>query len=171
MQAADNATEPVRVTASRAGLALGLLGVLAFSFTLPATRVAVADLDPWFVAFGRAVIASALAAAYLLAVRAPLPSADQWRRLALVAGGAVVGFPLLTSIAMVTSESQHGAVVVALLPAATALAAVARAGERPGPVFWAAALAGLLVVFGFTLAHTGGAVTVADALLLAAIAV
>jgi drug/metabolite transporter (DMT)-like permease len=88
-----------------------------------------------------------------------------------VAGGAVVGFPLLTSIAMVTSESQHGAVVVALLPAATALAAVARAGERPGPVFWAAALAGLLVVFGFTLAHTGGALTAADALLLAAIAV
>ena len=145
--------------------------MVGFSFSLPATRLAVADLDPWFVAFGRAVIASLLALAYLAAVRAPLPTRAQWRRLTLVAGGAVVGFPLFTSLALVTSESQHGAVFVALLPAATALAAVARAGERPGAVFWSAALAGLLVVLTFTLAHTHGAVTGADAFLLAAVAV
>jgi hypothetical protein len=40
------------------GLALGFLGVLGFSFSLPATKVAVADLDPWFVAFGRAAVAA-----------------------------------------------------------------------------------------------------------------
>ena len=170
MRTSDNATEPRRVTPGRAGLLLGLVGILGFSFSLPATRLAVADLDPWFVAFGRAVIASALAIAYLAAVRAPLPTAVQWRRLLLVAGGAVIGFPLFTSLALVTSESQHGAVVVTLLPAATALAAVARAGERPGPLFWAAALAGLAVVLGFTLAQTGGAVTAADAFLLVAVA-
>ncbi len=130
-----------------------------------------ADLDPWFVTFSRAVAAAALAALYLLAVRAPLPTRAQWRRLGLVAGGAVVGFPLLTGLALVTSEAQHGAVVVALLPAATALAAVARAGERPGPVFWIAAVAGLLVVVTFTVANSGGAVTGADAFLLGAIAV
>ncbi len=152
-------------------MALGLLGVLAFSFSLPATRLAVEDLDPWFVTFSRAVVAAALAAIYLLAVRAPLPTREQWRRLALVAGGAVVGFPLLTGLALVTSESQHGAVFVALLPAATALAAVARAGERPGPLFWAAALAGLLVVVTFTVVSSGGAVTAADAFLLGAVAV
>jgi drug/metabolite transporter (DMT)-like permease len=144
---------------------------VGFSFSLPATRLAVEDLDPWLVAFGRAVLAAALAVAYLVAVRAPRPTRAQWRRLALVAGGAVVGFPLFTSLALVTSESQHGAVVVALLPAATALAAVARAGERPGPAFWAAALSGLAIVVGFTAAHSGGAVTGADALLLAAVAV
>ena len=145
--------------------------MLGFSFSLPATRLAVADLDPWFVTFARAVVAAALAALYLLAVRAPLPTRAQWRRLALVAGGAVIGFPLLTGLAMVTSESQHGAVVVALLPAATALAAVARAGERPGALFWAAALAGLAIVVSFTVANSGGAITGADLLLLAAIAV
>ncbi len=154
-----------------AGLGLGLLGVLGFSFSLPATRLAVADLDPWFVTFARALVAALLAAAYLRAVRAPWPTREQWRRLALVAGGAVIGFPLLTGLALVTSESQHGAVFVALLPGATALAAVARAGERPGPLFWGAALAGLLVVVGFTLVNAGGAVTGADVLLLAAIAV
>ena len=121
--AADNASP-------RAGLALGLLGVLGFSFSLPATRLAVGGPRP--------VVRRPSPARsspprwprlYLLAVRAPLPTRAQWRRLALVAGGAVVGFPLLTALALVTSESQHGAVVVALLPAATALAAVARAGR------------------------------------------
>ena len=83
------------------------------------------------------------------------PTRAQWRRLALVAGGAVVGFPLLTGLALVTSEAQHGAVFVALLPAATALAAVARAGERPGAPFWLAAVAGLLIVVAFTVADAG----------------
>ena len=152
-------------------MALGLLGVLGFSFSLPATRLAVEDLDPWFVTFARAVAAAVLAALYLLAVRAPLPTRAQWTRLALVAGGAVLGFPLLTGLALVTSESQHGAVFVALLPAATALAAVALANERPGALFWTAAVAGLLVVAGFTLATSGGAITGADVFLLGAVAV
>jgi drug/metabolite transporter (DMT)-like permease len=132
--------------------------------------LAVKDLDPWFVTFARAAAAAALAAAYLLAVRAERPTGTQWRRLALVAGGAVLGFPLLTGLALVTSESQHGAVVVALLPAATALAAVARAHERPGALFWSAALAGLLIVVTFTVAKSRGAITGADVFLVGAVA-
>jgi drug/metabolite transporter (DMT)-like permease len=166
----SNVITPPPITRRRAGLALGLLGVLAFSFSLPATRLAVEDLDPWFVTFTRAVAAAALAALYLLAVRAPLPTRAQWRRLGLVAGGAVVGFPLLTGLALVTSESQHGAVVVALLPAATALAAVARANERPGALFWIAATAGLLIVVAFTVATSGGTITAADVFLLGGVA-
>jgi uncharacterized membrane protein YhaH (DUF805 family) len=88
-----------------------------------------------------------------------------------VAGGAVVGFPLFTSLALVTRESQQGAVVVTLLPAATALAAVARAGSVRGPAFWATALSGLAIVLGFTVMHAGGAITGADAFLVAAVAV
>ena len=152
-------------------MALGLLGVLGFSGTLVATRLAVADLDPWLVAFARAVVAAALATLYLVASRAPRPTRAQWGGLAVVAGGAVVGFPLLTSLALVTSEAQHGAVVVAALPAATALAAVARAGERPGPRFWLAAASGLAVVMAFAVANSGGAVTGADLFLLGAVAV
>jgi drug/metabolite transporter (DMT)-like permease len=78
----------------------------------------------------------------------------------------IVGFPLFTSIALVTSGSAHGAVVIAVLPAATALAAVARAGERPGPVFWLAAVAGLAVVLAFVLHEASGALTAADGFLL-----
>ncbi len=153
------------------GLVLGMVGVAAFSFSFPATKLAVSGLDPWFVAFARATVAAALAAGYLRAVGAAWPTGTQWRRLAIVAGGIVVGFPLLSGLALVTAGSAHGAVVIALLPAATALAAVARAGERPGPAFWAAALSGLAVVLAFTLAQSGGGLAGSDVLLLAATAV
>ncbi|MFF0718263.1 DMT family transporter [Micromonospora sp. NPDC003816] len=153
------------------GLALGTLGVLAFSLSLPATRVAVQHLDPWFVAFGRAVGAALLAGAYLRLTAAPPPTRRQWRRLAVVALGVVVGFPLFTSLALTTQTAAHGAVVVTVLPAMTAVFAVLRAGERPPRRFWAAGAAGLLAVLVFLVA-TGtvhGALSLADGYLLAAV--
>lgn len=153
-----------------AGFLLGLTGVVAFSFSLPATRLAVEDLDPWFVTAARAAVAAALAGGYLAAVRAPTPTREQFKRLGLVAGGVVIGFPLFTALALTTSESAHGAVFVATLPAATALAAVLFAGERPGLVFWLAALAGLAIVAGFSLAESGGSLVAADGFLFAAVA-
>ncbi|GAA1410253.1 DMT family transporter [Catellatospora coxensis] len=163
---------PSTVTADRvAGLALGAVGVLAFSMSLPMTRIAVQQLDPWFVAFGRAVGAALLALAYLRFTGAPRPSRDQWRRLAVVALGVVVGFPLFTSLALTTQTSAHGAVVNTVLPAMTAIFAVLRAGERPPPAFWAAGTVGLLAVLGFlvTSGAVRGALTVADLFLLAAV--
>lgn len=130
--------------------------MLAFSFTLPFTRVAVEDLDPLLVGGGRAVIAALLAAAVLLAARAPRPNTSQWWRLAIVATGVVAGFPLLTSFALQTVPASHGAVVIGLLPAATAVAAVLRAGERPSARFWVASLAGASAAVGFVLLDAGG---------------
>jgi drug/metabolite transporter (DMT)-like permease len=152
------------------GLVLGALGVLGFSFSLPATRLAVADLDPWLVAFGRAVVAGVLSVALLAITRAPRPTGAQWRSLGLVALGVVVGFPLFTSLALQDVPASHGAVVVGMLPAATAVAAVLRAGERPSPAFCAASAAGLLAVLVFALSQGGGGLTPSDAELLAAIA-
>jgi drug/metabolite transporter (DMT)-like permease len=167
MSGADNAIGRDEVTrAGTAGLLLGCLGIVGFSFSFPATKLALDGFDPWLVAFGRAAIAGALAAAYLATVRAHAPTRDQWRRLAIVAAGVIVGFPLFTSLALVTSGSAHGAIVIAVLPAATALAAVARAGERPGPGFWLAAAAGLAVVLAFVLHEASGAFTAADGFLL-----
>ena len=151
---------------------MGAVGVLAFSFTLPFTRVAVAELDPLVVAAGRAVVAAVLAALVLAATRSALPRGAQWARLAVVAVGVVVGFPLLTSLALTTAPAAHGAVVVGLLPAATAVAAVVRTGERPGRRFWAAATAGALAVVVFTAAGSGGlgGLHLSDLLLLGAVA-
>ncbi|WDZ82425.1 DMT family transporter [Micromonospora cathayae] len=150
---------------------LGALGVLGFSMSLPMTRVAVQDLDPWFVAFGRSVGAALLAYAYLRFTGAPRPTSGQWRRLAIVALGVIVGFPLFTSLALTTQTSAHGAVVITVLPAMTAIFAVLRSHERPPPLFWIASAAGMLAVLTF-LAASGmvhGALSLADLFLLAAV--
>ncbi|MFG2009170.1 DMT family transporter [Micromonospora sp. NPDC048868] len=172
MNGNSSATVRTTVTADRTvGLALGALGVLAFSMSLPATRVAVQQLDPWFVAFGRAVGAALLAWAYLRSTRAPRPTRGQWRRLTVVALGVVVGFPLFTSLALSTQTSAHGAVVITVLPAMTAVFAVLRAGERPPPLFWAASAGGLLAVLTFLGASGAvrGALAPPDLFLLAAV--
>lgn len=164
---------PGALSKSRAGLLWGLLGVTAFSFTMPFTRVAVENghMSPLFVGSARAVIAALLAAAALLLTRQPHPRGRQWASVAVVAGGVVIGFPLLTSFALVTVPASHGAVVVALLPAATAVFAVLRAVERPAPAFWAAAAAGAIAAVAFAAIQGGGlgGLGWADLLLFAAV--
>ncbi|MEC5182141.1 drug/metabolite transporter (DMT)-like permease [Arthrobacter sp. CG_A4] len=138
------------------GLWWSLLGVAAFSFTVPFTKVAVAGLSPLFIGSARAVMAAILAVLALALTRQRLPRGGQWTRLAVVAGGIVVGFPLLTSFALTTAPATHGAVVIALLPAATATAAVLRARERPPAGFWVASAIGALAAIVFASAQSGG---------------
>ena len=149
---------------------LGFLGVLAFSFTLPATRVAVEQLDPTFVGIGREAFAAIPAALILLLTRAPLPSRPQLRRVGVVAFGVVFGWPLFTAIALQGLTSAHSAVIVGILPAATAVAAVLRAGERPAGRFWLASLAGLIAVLAFAASQGAGLPSTGDLLILIAVA-
>lgn len=123
---------------------------------MPFTRVAVAGLPPLFIGAARAVVAAALAALALACTRQRFPTPAQWRRLAVVGAGIVVGFPVLTSFALTTAPASHGAVVIALLPAATATAAVLRTGERPGAGFWVAVALGSVVAVGFAALQSGG---------------
>jgi len=154
------------------GVLFGLLGVLSFSFTLPLTRFAVADLDPLLIGGGRAVVAAVLAIIVLAIVRPPRPRGRQWLRLAVVALGVVAGFSMLTSLALQTVPAAHGAVVIGLLPVATAIAAVIRGGERPSLTFWVASSAGAVAVVTFVVITSGGfsGLHLADLLLLAAVA-
>jgi drug/metabolite transporter (DMT)-like permease len=162
---------PVVSSRSAPGLWWGLVGVAAFSFTVPFTNIAVAGLSPLFIGSGRAVVAAILAAAALALTRQRLPRGVQWGRLALVAGGVVVGFPLLTSFALTTTPASHGAVVIALLPAATATAAVLRGRERPPSAFWLITGMGALAAIGFASMQSGGFGQLhwADVLLLGAV--
>jgi drug/metabolite transporter (DMT)-like permease len=182
MSSGDNAIASERITARAlrlrahtwrhalpAGAALGALGILGFSFSLPATRLAVADLNPWVVAFGRATGAALLAAVYLIATRAPRPDRAQVRSLVIVVAGVIVGFPLLTSLALEVETAAHGAVVIAILPAATAVAAVARAHEHPTRAFWLAASAGLVAVLAFVATQGVSGPQVGDIFLLGAV--
>ncbi|MEV0678704.1 DMT family transporter [Actinosynnema sp. NPDC050436] len=150
-------TKPTVLPASRAGLWWGLLGVGAFSFTVPFTRVVVAGgMSPLFVGAGRAVVAAVLAAVALAVTGQRRPRGAQWARLAVVGGGVVAGFPLLTSFALTTASAGHSAVVIALLPAVTAVIAVLRGRERPPPSFWAMAAVGAVAAVGFAAAQGGG---------------
>ena len=110
------------MTKEHTGLLLGLTGVLLFSGTLPATRIAVQTLDPMLVGFGRSVLAAHLAAIVLIVTRQPFPRGAVWKWLAITAAGVIFGFPALTSWAMRYVPASHGAVVVGLLPLTAAAA-------------------------------------------------
>ncbi|WJS86580.1 DMT family transporter [Paracoccus sp. TOH] len=152
-----------------AGWGSGLLGVIIFSGSLPATRVAVADFSPIFLTSARAVIAALLGAAFLAAFRQPLPERRDLLSLALVAFGVVLGFPLLTALALQHITAAHSIVFVGMLPLATSIFGVLRGGERPEPAFWVFAVIGAVAVAGFALHGSGGGTPAGDLLMIAAI--
>nr|WP_313373155.1 DMT family transporter [Lysinibacillus pakistanensis] len=153
------------------GILLGLLGVICFSLTLPATSVAVEYFGTTFVGLGRAVIASILVAIILIGRKEKLPSARQFKSLVIVSLGAVLGFPLLTSWAMTSLPVSHGAVELALLPLATAGFAMMRAGEMPSLKFWLSSIAGALAVIIYAIYLGLGQLHIADFALLAAVVI
>lgn len=148
----------------------GLIGVVSFGFTLPATRVAVADLDPTFVGLGRELVAAVLAALLLILTRQARPSRVQLMNLVLVAAGVAVGFPLLSAWALRSVPANHGAIMLGILPLATAVAGVVRAGERPSWQFWCIGLVGSVVILVFAVVTGGGSVHLADLILIGAVA-
>ncbi|MFE3514479.1 DMT family transporter [Streptomyces sp. NPDC059166] len=153
------------------GVVLAGLGVLAFSLTFPSTVWGLESFGPWSLVALRSVLAALIAGCALLAGRVPLPERRHRAGLVVVAGGVVVGFPLLTSLALQTSTTSHAAVVVGLLPLTTALVSALRTGARPPRAFWAAALTGAAVVIAFTVQQSGGALSRSDLYLFAALLV
>lgn len=151
------------------GWIYGLTGVLIFSGSLPATRVAVMDFDPLFLTVARAVIAGMLSLCLLLAFREKRPARGDVLSLAIVAIGCVIGFPLLTALALKHVTSAHSIVFIGLLPLATAIFGVLRGGERPRPAFWIFSAIGSALVSSYALAQGLSASPVGDLLMLAAV--
>lgn len=149
----------------------GFLGVLIFSGSLPATRVAVADFDPVFLTAARACIAGVMAVGLLAALRAKRPERSDLASLAIIAAGVVVGFPLLTAFALQHITSAHSIVFIGLLPLSTAIFAVVRGGERPRPSFWLFAGFGATLVAGFAVTRGAEASLIGDSLMIAAVIV
>ncbi|MFC9929332.1 DMT family transporter [Streptomyces sp. NPDC127190] len=153
------------------GTAQAALGVASFSLTFPATAWGLESFGPWSLVAVRAVLAALIAGGCLLALGVRLPERRHLPGLAVVGAGVVLGFPLLTTLALQTSTTAHAAVVVGLLPLTTAVFSALRMGSRPSRRFWLAALAGAAAVAGFTISQSGGAVTAADGCLFAALLV
>ncbi len=149
----------------------GFIGVLIFSGSLPATRVAVLSFDPVFVTIARAAIAGVLALGLLLVFREKRPGRADFVSLCIVTLGVVIGFPLLTALALTHITSAHSTVFIGLLPLATALFGVLRGGERMRPAFWVFSCLGSALVVGFALTQSSDAALTGDLLMLAAIVV
>lgn len=154
---------------STRGWGSGLLGVIIFSGSLPATRIAVGGFSPLFLTSARAVIAALLGGALLLALHQKRPERADVIPLIIVAIGVVIGFPLLTALALQSITSAHSIVFVGLLPLATALFGVFRGGERPRPIFWLFSILGASSVAGFALLQSGGGTLQGDACMIGAI--
>ncbi|AWC70977.1 EamA family transporter [Serratia marcescens] len=147
----------------------GFLGMIIFSGSLPATRVAVLELDPLFLTAVRAAIAALLALCALLITRQARPTRADLPPLLFVALGVVIGFPLLTALALQHTTSAHSLVYIGLLPLATAGFGVLRGGERPKPAFWAFSCIGAGLVGAFALSQGSGGGWQGDALMIGAV--
>lgn len=147
----------------------GLIGVVIFSGSLPATRIAVLEFDPVFLTVARAAIAGVLALCLLLLFKGRRPARQHMMSLVIVAMGVVIGFPLLTALALQYVTSAHSIVFVGLLPLATAAFGVLRGGERPRPAFWFFSVLGSLLVIGFAVTQGLNASPTGDVLMLLAI--
>ncbi|MFK4068857.1 DMT family transporter [Streptomyces sp. NPDC029674] len=188
MTAQDSATRPTRIAVPapvpapaetprpprpsgtrRTGTVMAALGVTAFSLTFPSTAWGLEGIGPWSFVTLRGVLSALIAGGCLLALRVAVPHRRHWAGLAVVGAGVVVGFPLLTTLALQTSTTAHAAVVVGLLPLTTAVFSAVRTGARPSRAFWTAALAGAAAVIAFTVQQSGGALTAADLYLFGAL--
>ncbi len=149
----------------------GFIGVVIFSGSLPATRVAVQQFDPVFLTVARAAIAGVLGLGLLLLFREKRPTRRDLASLSVITLGVVVGFPLLTALALQQVTSAHSIVFIGLLPLSTAIFGVLRGGERPRPAFWLFSGLGSALVVGFAVAQGLAVSPIGDLLMLAAIIV
>ena len=147
----------------------GFIGVVIFSASLPATKVAVLEFDPVFLTLARASIAGVLALALLGLFKARRPQRIHLLPLLIVASGVVIGFPLLTALALQHVTSAHTIVFLGLLPLSTAAFAVMRGGERPRPAFWLFSVLGSAFVVGYAFSQGLTAAPEGDILMLLAV--
>jgi len=156
-------------TSSKQGWINGFIGVVIFSGSLPATRVADAGFTPLFLTGARATIAGVLGLGLLLAFREKRPGRGEVLPLLIVAAGVAVGFPLLTALALQHLTAARAILYIGLLPLSTAMFAVLRGGERPHLAFWLFSMLGSLLIAGYALARGAGAISVGDGMMLLAI--
>ena len=164
------APSPASPAAETRGLLFGFLGIAIFSLSLPATRLAVTGLDPFLVGLGRSLAVSPLAGLLLLISRSRWPGWKLVPSFLIVIAGVIAGFPVLSALAMQSLPASHGAIVLGVLPLATALAGALRAGDRPSPGFWLVGLVGSAIVVGYAFVRGAGEPQAADGLLLLAVA-
>ncbi|MEK4629091.1 MAG: DMT family transporter [Solibacillus sp.] len=151
------------------GMLLGFIGIVCFSFTLPATSISVPYFGATIVGLGRTVIAAIIVSIIFIIKKESLPNKNHLKSLCIVAFGAVLAFPLLTTFAMKSLPVSHGAIELALLPLATAGFAMWRGGERPSKRYWFASIIGAVTVLVYAIYLGLGQIQKGDVALIAAV--
>ncbi len=147
----------------------GFIGMLIFSGSLPATKLAVLDLSPWFVTVARAAIAGILALVTILILKLKLPKKKHLLSFITVTIGVVIGFPLLSALALQHITSAHSLVFLGILPLLTAIFGSIRENERPQLPFWLFSILGSSLVIGFAVAQGISASSIGDLYMLVAV--
>jgi drug/metabolite transporter (DMT)-like permease len=140
---------------TRRGILWGLVGVVIFSVSLPVTRIAVAEMSPVFVATARGVLAAVLSLCALLVTKSPWLSWAQYGKVAIIATGVTLGFPLFSSMAMQQVPAGHGAIVNGLLPLATVALGALVVRYTLRWQFWGAAIVGSATAIAVVTWHSG----------------
>ncbi|WP_128112879.1 DMT family transporter [Polynucleobacter necessarius] len=144
---------------------IGFIGILIFSLTLPVSKIAVLSFNPYFIAFGRALLAGLVALAYLLYKKEAIPSKVDFIKFVIISLGVVFGFLIFTTVAMTQGSSSHGAVILGMMPLATTVIGVLRFKERPSLGFWLVSILGAGLVVLYALLKSSGSFTYVDGLL------
>jgi len=145
-----------------------VLGVLCFSGTFPATRLALESFDSLTIGFARGTGAGLIAVLCLLLSRRRMPNRTQIVRLVGAGFGMVLLFPIAISAALNHVPATHASVLASILPLLTALFGVLRGRERAPVGFWISATLGTILIglfCGYRSRFTG--IDSADLLLLA----
>ena len=151
------------------GMLIGFVGIVIFSLTLPFTQMAVNEMNPFFLAFGRASIAGVCALILLIFNKSKFPNRVQIKKLIIIVVGVVYGFPIFTSIAMTTLPSSHSGIVLGILPLAMSLFAAIKYKEKPSLSFWLTSIFGTFMVISYTFMDNDGSLMIEDLWLLFAI--
>ena len=146
-----------KLTNENKGFIFGFVGILIFSLTPPATKIALGPdnnaLTPEFITFGRSALAGIMSLIYLFFFKKKKPSVKYIFNIFIVALSLSVGFPLFLSLGLIHSTSTHAAVILTLMPLMTAVFASFYFKQKASLGFWICAIIGCIVVIIYTLIH------------------
>lgn len=129
---------------------LGIIGIAIFGGTLPVTKLALNDFDPWFLTFFRAFIASVCAIIFLMATSRKF--AHSRNPTIFISGVLLIfGFPGFLALGLQTVPASHAGVIIGFLPLATAVIATLIAGEKQSALFWVFSILGAFIVACFAM--------------------
>lgn len=146
-----------KLTNENKGFIFGFVGILIFSLTPPATKIALGPdnnaLTPEFITFGRSALAGIMSLIYLFFFKKKKPSVKYIFNISIVALSLSIGFPLFLSLGLIHSTSTHAAVILTLMPLMTAVFASFYFKQKASLGFWICAIIGCIVVIIYTLIH------------------